>query len=434
MGLGIAQSDTSVSSTLSRLFSSYHRQSSDRVPTADAELTSDSAPAATGIVKSHDASVQNAYDAMVYTSRLSRISFSGSLTSGASLTSGDTSGTERTAQQIEFSFVNELRGEALAQFQQRTQAVADALGKTQQSTYAEASRSVAARFEASFKVSGEALNGFAAASEGAQGSEDIVNRLVELANQLLERSDDFFNDIMGLLGGFFSGTGEDRDYLASFQKLFDEMFAQYFGGNAGSPVSGNAAQFTSVQMEFKFSFEVSIEITATEGQVQQSDPLVFDLDGDGIELTNYRDGARFDLLGNGQQVQAAFVTGGDAFLALDRNGDGLINSGKELFGEQNGAKNGFEELRKLDSNKDGVIDGSDRDFDKLLLFRDNGNGITEEGELVTLAQAGIEAINLGYTNTNERAAGGNILSQIASFRHVGGAYGRVADALLNYTV
>ena len=101
---------------------------------------------------------------------------------------------------------------------------------------------------------------------------------------------------------------------------------------------------------------------------------VVDLDGDGIELTSHTNGAQFDILGNGQTQNTAFVTGGDAFLAVDRNGDGMINSGKELFGDQHGAANGFEELRKLDANGDGVINRLDPSFSKLALFRDNGDG------------------------------------------------------------
>jgi len=178
---------------------------------------------------------------------------------------------------------------------------------------------------------------------------------------------------------------------------------------------------------------MSIEVSATQGEVQQGDPLILDLDGDGIELTSYTDGARFDLLGNGQPVRTAFVTGGDAFLALDRDSDGRIAGGGELFGEQRGAANGFEELRKLDSNADGVIDDLDRNFDRLLLWRDDGNGISEDGELITLAQAGIASISLGYQNVDQAALGGNRIAQIAAFHFTDGCLGRAADALLNYT-
>lgn len=434
MGLNIAQANAAPMPAFSRLVPAFQRQGNSTAPDKGSGVAPSSRDKAPGIAENRSAAIQDAYEAMVYSSRLSRVSLSQSLISSSIGNDSDASSPASELQQLEFSFVGEIREETLVRFQQRTRSVADALDETQRSTYIEASRSVAARFQASFKVSGEALAGFASASEGAQNNDDVVSRLVDLVNQLFEKSDEFFNEVLGLLEGYFGGGPENEESLASLQDFFDEIFAQFFGQNANAPASGSGTQTASVQLEFKFSFEMSIEVTATEGQVQQSDPLVFDLDGDGIELTNYRDGARFDLLGNGQQVQAAFVSGGDAFLAIDRNGDGLIKSGKELFGEQNGAGNGFEELRKLDTNADGVIDRADRDFGKLSLFKDNGNGITEKGELVSLAEAGVESISLGYTNVHERAAGGNVISQIASFRRAGGAYGRVADALLNYTV
>lgn len=65
--------------------------------------------------------------------------------------------------------------------------------------------------------------------------------------------------------------------------------------------------------------------------VQQSDPITLDLNGNGVELTNYTNGANFDITGSGTKVNTAFVTGGDAFLAINGNGNGHIDSGKELL-------------------------------------------------------------------------------------------------------
>jgi hypothetical protein len=105
-----------------------------------------------------------------------------------------------------------------------------------------------------------------------------------------------------------------------------------------------------------------------------------------------------------------------------------------LFGDQNGAANGFEELRKLDSNGDGVINRTDRDYAQLLLWRDNGDGKSDPGELISLAEAGIEEISLQYRDVNLAAAGGNRLAQLATFRWSDGRLGNTADAILNYTV
>lgn len=86
-----------------------------------------------------------------------------------------------------------------------------------------------------------------------------------------------------------------------------------------------------------------------------------------------------------------------AFIAVDRNGDGLITTEDELFGNQGDKyKNGFEALREFDSNQDDVIDKKDRDFAKLLLWFDkNGDGKVQKGELVPL-KSRIESISLKY--------------------------------------
>jgi len=250
--------------------------------------------------------------------------------------------------------------------------------------------------------------------------------------------DEIANEIFSLMHDLVQGGGELRERL---QKFIDELEALGLFGNAEAPAllegMGGAsesqfqAQNSVMQLEFEFEYT---EITQVRGEiVQEADPIVLDLDGDGIELTSYRNGARFDITGTGNAVNTAFVTGGDAFLAIDRNGNGRIDNGTELFGDQNGAANGFEELGKLDSNGDGRINRLDEGFDTLRLWRDDGDGRTEDGELITLAQAGVEEISLGYRNVNQVAAGGNRIAQIASFMRADGSRGTAADAILNFT-
>ncbi len=346
--------------------------------------------------------------------------------------------------QLEFSFVEEMRAASLTRFSERTRAVGEGLDGSRRTRFAQASAAVAARFQLSFKVSAASLEGFAGAAENLQQNGNLMDRLTALTDKLKSMADEFMEEAFALLGDFFSGTGQGEDFAASINALFNDMFANILGNDSNpapqqansSGSAGNtgqaAVQAQSIQLEFSFRFEGSV--TVQETTVQQGDPIVFDLDGDGVELTSYKDGARFDLMGEGRAVNTAFVTGGDAFLALDRNGDGIINSGRELFGEQHGAANGFEELRKFDDNGDGRIDRQDAVFDALRLWRDNGNGITEPGERISLADAGIESIRLDYRDVNQRAAGGNTIAQLASYQRVDGTTGTAADALLNYTV
>lgn len=318
-------------------------------------------------------------------------------------------------EQLTFSFFAEVRSEALVSFQQRTQRVSEGLNGARQQNLVETSRAVAARFEFSLSVSVSVLQGF---SDGAEslGNTDELDDFLELTKRLLGELDGVLSEFFDEISGLFS-LGEDA------HKFLDDISTAY--GKLQDVVT-QGTSFASLQLEFEFSFSASVTV-----EVQESDPIVLDLDGDGIELTNYRDGALFDITASGRIVQTAFVTGGDAFLALDRNANGVIDDGSELFGDQRGAINGFEELRKLDDNGDSRIDRFDAAYELLRLFRDNGNGRTEAGELLTLAQAGVESISLDYLQVDQRASGNNRIAQVAAFT-ANGRQGTAADAILNY--
>ena len=137
------------------------------------------------------------------------------------------------------------------------------------------------------------------------------------------------------------------------------------------------------------------------------DPLVIDLGATGIDLTSLDNGVHFDLDNNGFAEQTAWIGEEDGFLVLDRNSNGVIDNGGELFGDQvtlqNGelSKSGFEALSELDSNNDGKIDMDDEAFPQLKVWIDaNHNGVSESNELKTLTELKIETIGLEYTETN----------------------------------
>lgn len=145
------------------------------------------------------------------------------------------------------------------------------------------------------------------------------------------------------------------------------------------------------------------------------DPLVLDLDGDGIELTALSNShAYFGLLGNGLANRTGWVTGGDGFLVQDLNDNGKIDDVSELFGD--GTTLGFAELTTLDSNTDGKIDASDDDWGTLKVWIDaNENGLTDAGELHTLASLGITEFSLNPTQVNTDI-NGNTLFETATFK------------------
>lgn len=377
---------------------------------------------------------------IIYHAQMQRVAAMVSFQQASAGESGEDGAAAAESAQLKFSFFAESRVEELAAFQQRTSTVADKLGSSQKQSYLEASKQVSARFEFSMTISGEALSGFAGASEAAANDAPSFDEFLQLAQDTLNNSDEIFDRIFQLLDGFFKGNGK---FDAAFNKLIKDLFGTDLFGGAAQASAGNAAagppaqealqlKGFSVQMEFKFEFSAQMQVTA--GAVQEADPIVLDLDGDGIELTSYRQGATFDILGNGQQAKVGFVTGGDAFLAMDRNGNGTIDSGAELFGDQRGAANGFDELAKLDDNRDGVINASDKAFESLRLWKDNGNGKTEPGELISLMEGDITEIKLGYKNVRQVAAGGNRIEQVSSFLRNNGSTGRAADAVLNFTV
>jgi len=201
------------------------------------------------------------------------------------------------------------------------------------------------------------------------------------------------------------------------------------------------ARRLSMQIEREDGTRISIEFTHLEmdgltvrsgNQPPASDPLVLDLDGDGIELTGIKDGVLFDIDGDGKKEQTSFVAPDDGFLAVDWDLNGLIESGLELFGDQKGAANGFAELAKFDDNRDSRISDADSIFHKLLVYRElNRDGVGSGSELGRLKDLGITAISLTYQNVELRSAE-NRITQISRYQKQNGESMQVGDAWMNY--
>ncbi|MCK9284543.1 MAG: hypothetical protein M0P39_09705, partial [Rhodocyclaceae bacterium] len=166
------------------------------------------------------------------------------------------------------------------------------------------------------------------------------------------------------------------------------------------------------------------------------DPLVLDLDGDGIETVglNGASSVLFDHTGNGIKTATGWVGSDDGFLVLDRNGNGLIDSGSELFGVDTVLANGqhpadgFAALTELDSNSDGVFDDQDTQYVNVRVWRDlNQDGVSESGELKSLADTGVVAISLNATAAAANLGNGNSQTAVAGFMRTDGSSGTIAN-------
>jgi hypothetical protein len=137
-------------------------------------------------------------------------------------------------------------------------------------------------------------------------------------------------------------------------------------------------------------------------------PILIDTDGNGFQCSSAPAGVMFDIRSNGVQTRVAWpTTPGDAFLALDRNGNGVIDDSSELFGNYtilpNGlpAAHGYQALAALDDDHDGDIDQADSAFSSLLLWSDAvRDGISAPGELVPLSQTAIVRLSTDPSDLN----------------------------------
>jgi hypothetical protein len=168
--------------------------------------------------------------------------------------------------------------------------------------------------------------------------------------------------------------------------------------------------------------EQNLWCNSQTGCCDQPSPILIDVAGDGFQLTDRTNGTTFSMNGGPSRMLPWTAAGtDDAWLALDRNANGTIDNGTELFGNftpqpappQGHEKNGFLALAVFDKpekggNGDGVISPRDRIFTKLRLWRDdNHDGLSGKSELYTLDALGLRQIELAHEMMKESDGFGN---------------------------
>ncbi len=203
--------------------------------------------------------------------------------------------------------------------------------------------------------------------------------------------------------------------------------------SVASLLTAQVAILTTHQVEALTSTQIQALSTTQVAYLKLGTPIVLDLDEDGVKTLSISSGTQFDLFAKGQKVNTGWVSSSDGLLALDRNHDGKIGDGSELFGSStilsNGEKanDGYVALRELDNNSDGAITKDDAEWSNLRVWVDNNSdGISEDGETRTLDSLGVTKLNLNaesaFTKDN-----GNLIGLTSSYETADGTSHAMAD-------
>jgi len=218
---------------------------------------------------------------------------------------------------------------------------------------------------------------------------------------------DLLNQLMSLLNKPSQASCEDMMFEGiDFSQKKEEEFTSFKEMNFSTRTLSFTQQHTykesldvsmkgfvqsgnqKIELDMNLSFSSEFTQTYSIDKTMFYDPLVINYDDTLPELDSKT--FDFDIDMNGESDQISMLKSGSGFLALDRDENGKIDDGYELFGTQNG--NGFLDLKRYDEDSNGWIDENDDIFDKLRIWSKNEN----EDTLVALGEKGIGALYLGY--------------------------------------
>ena len=173
------------------------------------------------------------------------------------------------------------------------------------------------------------------------------------------------------------------------------------------------------------------------GEPDEGEPIIIDLNENGLELRpfNVFNATQFDIDGDGVAENLSFATNGDGVLAVDINEDGIIENRNEIafIDYVEGAETDLEGLRFFDTNEDGILDAEDEQFDLFGAVVDNGDGIIEESEFISLADLDVESINLTSDGIEQSLGDSGTLLGTTSATRSDGSTITVGDASLTFS-
>jgi Ca2+-binding RTX toxin-like protein len=225
----------------------------------------------------------------------------------------------------------------------------------------------------------------------------------------------------------------NTQFWSDYNNLKD-FFSDKFGAN--TPVAPNWMDGyldPGIDPSFKLPSDLTSLIQpAFASAISASSPLVIDLSSGhtGVTLTSWSASSTetfFDLNDNGFAVQTAWISGDTGLLARDLNSNGTIDSSAELFGSP--TVDGFAKLAALDSNHDLRIDNNDDAWNSLVVWTDdNGDAVTQSGELHSLSSLGIASIDLAGVTSSTSTISGNPISHTSKVTFTSGDTAAIDDA------
>ncbi|WP_248282006.1 calcium-binding protein [Parazoarcus communis] len=289
--------------------------------------------------------------------------------------------------------------------------------------------------ESNYGALGNSCYDFVDAALGKIGADKSLRDLLEgqpdtLGSVAWRMRDNMTNGDVGgpedWLPGLENDIGDDDSWADFLDRLANEFLNLVLPDGLRPADRGSSTYFDAAHVG-----RVRELFNSAESQVS---PIILDLDGNGVTTVSSAAGIHFDHDGNGFAERTGWVDVGDGLLVWDRNGNGVIDNGLELFGNQtllgNGqqAANGFAALAQHDSNGNGAFDAYDALWSDIRVWRDlNQDGVSQAGELFTLAELGIASISLSYANSTVVDAYGNAHKQIGSFKWANGDTGQATD-------